>query len=130
MRTAGSILLSIQAGLTLLLGLICGFVAIVGSLMMWLNPQPGDPHPLFMGLFYGFIALIALFLAVIQASGAWAAHKSSSYTMAMVGSVAAILSGAMCCNMVGLGLGITACALLAAASAEFQDPTGDFYNEV
>ena len=127
---AGSILLAVQGGMTLLAALLCGFFAVVGSLMMWANPQPGDPPPLFMGLFYGLIALVALFMAVTQMAGAWSAYKASNYTLALVGSVVAILSGLMCCNVLGLGLGVGACVLVAASAAEFQDPTGDFYDEV
>ena len=122
--------MAVQGGMTLLAALFCGFFAIVGSLMMWANPQAGDPPPLFMGLFYGLIALVGLVMAVIQLTGSWSAYKARNYTLALIGSIVAVLSGLMCCNVLGLGLGITACVMIAVSDNEFQDPTGDLYNEV
>ena len=124
MRLAASILLFVQGGMTLLVSLFLAFAAVVGPFVIIAEgPQPGDPPPIFMALFYGSVALVCLVLAFVQTLGGYSALKTRSWGLALAGGIASILSGMMCCNLVGLGLGIAATVLLVLpdVQAEFRE---------
>ena len=109
----------VQGALNVLLVLFGIFGAVVTPFVV--EERPGDPPPWFAAVFYGGLALWTALLTVGVFVGAAAAKEGRNFNRAFYGSVAGVVSAMTCCNVLSLGLSVTALALLLQSRAEFSE---------
>lgn len=128
MRTPVTVLMFVQAALNLFLTLFGCFGAVVTPFAAMEDP---DGPPMWFGpLAYGGLAILLAICTALNTMGAIGAMKGRNYNMAVAGAVAGIVSGMLCCNILGIALGVASLAMLLQSKEQFEAdgdrPLGQF----